>query len=212
MRAVIITNGNKPSKELAAKAIETADMVYCCDGAADWAKAIGINISILLGDMDSIKKETLEYYSRTSIDIIKLQREKDMTDTQYAADLATENGATEVTIIGAIGSRLDHTLANIHVLERLFKKGVNAKIIDDKNTIYIAGEGESIINGKVGSCVSILPVKGSVFIEKTEGLYYPIENRSLYVEQPLGVSNVFTEEKAVLQIKTGEAFIIISKD
>lgn len=212
MKAVIITNGNKPTIELAKKTAVAADMVYCCDGAADWAKKAGIGIDVLLGDMDSIKTETLEYYSNKPIEIIKLQREKDMTDTQYAADLAKERGADEIVLIGAMGSRFDHTLANMQVLFRMFKQGVKAKIIDDDNVIYIAGEGENIIQGKVGAIVSILPVNEKVLIEKTKGLYYPISNKYLIATQPLGVSNVFTEDRAVLDIKEGEAFIIISKD
>ncbi len=212
MNAIIITNGNKPSVELARKLVSTADIVYCCDGAANWAKDIDIKIDVLLGDMDSIKEDTLNYYKGTPVKLIMLPREKDMTDTQFAGDLAAENGATQITFIGALGSRFDHTLANMHVLERLYKTGVSAKIVDDKNIIFVAGEGQNNIVGEKGQCVSILPVGNSVFIENTQGLYYPINNRALYIEEPLGVSNVFLDKQAFLNIKTGEAFIIISKD
>ena len=212
MNVIIISNGNKPSVELARELIMAADIVYCCDGAANWAKEMNINIDVLLGDMDSIKDDTLSYYSGTSVKIITLPTQKDMTDTQSAADLAVEKGATQITFIGALGSRLDHTLANMHVLKRLYKVGVKAKIVDDKNIIYVAGEGQNKIIGEKGQCVSILPVGNSVLIENTQGLYYPINNRALYTEEPLGISNVFLDEKAFLHIKTGEAYIIISKD
>lgn len=212
MKVTIITNGTKPSVELTKKVVKDSDMVYCCDGAANWVKNIGIDINVLLGDMDSINDEALKFYEDNSIEVIKLPTEKDMTDTQYAADLAVDKGASEITFIGAMGSRFDHTLANLHVLQRLFKRGIQAKILDDKNTICVVGEGENKIFGTKGQCVSILPVGNSVFINRTYGLYYPIKNRALYIEEPLGVSNVFVENEAILDVKTGEAFIIISKD
>ena len=212
MNAVVISNGNKPSIDLTKKIVGNSDIVYCCDGAANWAKENDIRIDILLGDMDSIFSDTLDYYNSSPIEVIILNKEKDMTDTQYAADLAVENGADSITIIGAVGSRIDHSLANMHVLVRLFKKGIHAKIIDDNNTIYVLGKGENIIQGEIGECVSILPVGRSVTISKTFGLYYPIKDKTLFVEEPIGVSNVFTENKAILDIKEGEVFIIISKD
>lgn len=212
MKIVIITNGNKPSAQLAKDVCKQADVVYCCDGAAEFAKQAEIKIDILLGDMDSISVDTLKFFENSNIEIIKLPTEKDATDTQFAADLAAQKGANEIIFLGAVGSRIDHSLGNMHILERLFKIGISAKLIDDNNIIYIIGEGRNEILGEKGKEVSILSVKGSVFINSTEGLYYPIKDRALFLEEPLGISNVFLSDKAYVDVKSGEAFILISKD
>ena len=70
--------------------------------------------------------------SKQNIKIKELNPEKDFTDTAEAINLAIELKSTEITIIGAIGTRIDHVLANIHILKKSLDKNIKTKIINER--------------------------------------------------------------------------------
>ena len=92
----------------------------------------------IIGDFDSIDKEILnKYIKNKDIKIMELNPEKDYTDTHMALKLAIELKSTSIIIIGAIGTRLDHTIANIHILKEALDENIECRIIDSRNEIQL---------------------------------------------------------------------------
>lgn len=201
MRAVIVCGGNVG--EYIKKYIKPGDFIICADSGYDRAKKYGIEPDIVIGDMDSVKngcvhENKLVYPAR-----------KDFTDSELAISYALEHGYDELLLFGMIGTRMDHTLANISLLKRL--KNVSAVIIDANNEIYFT-DNQITLKGCKGDIVSIIPFEGDVLGVTTKGLDYALTDGVIKSGTTLGVSNVMTENECSITVKKGAAFIIRSKD
>ena len=199
MRGVIICGGNVG--EYIKSYIKPDDFVICADSGYDRAKAFGIKPDIVIGDMDSTCETEIPYEK------ITYPVRKDFTDSELAVNYAKEKGFDSVLMFGMIGTRLDHSLANITLLPQLR----NAVIIDSNNEIYFA-TGKFTLSGKAGDTVSVIPYMEDCLVAKSKGLDYPLLNTMVKCGTTLGVSNAMTQTECEIEIEKGSAFIIRSKD
>lgn len=211
MRFVIVCNGTFGGEELVHKYIEEDSMLICADGGAKYFKQFGIKPSLLLGDFDSISKEELDILELEGIEILKYPIEKNYTDSELAVYEAIKRGATEIIILGGIGSRLDHSFANIHLLKIILDSGVKGIIADANNEIYVMRD-EIILPRDEGYKITLLPMTEKVEGVTTYGLYYPLENATLVQGSTWGVSNEYVEDIARVTIKSGILLVFKSKD
>ena len=108
-------------------------------------KKAGLCSDVLLGDFDSIgKAELAEIKDNSNSELITFPKDKDYTDLELAINLAIERGASEIVILGASGTRLDHTTANIHLLYKLSENNIKGYIEDEHNRIYLLRESITI--------------------------------------------------------------------
>lgn len=197
MRAVIIGNGDIKDYEYIKKKIRGDDFVICADGGYNHALKMGITPDVLLGDFDSARgfenvRDRIEYPVR-----------KDFTDGELAVMYAVEHGYNDVALIAMTGDRLDHTLADILLLDKC-KNGV---IIDDNNEVYLLKE-KLEINGRKGQTLSIIPINGDAYGITTKGLEYPLCSETLYFASSRGISNVMINSKCEITIKKGIAVVV----
>ena len=185
------------------------DLVIAADSGWDNALLLGEHPSILMGDFDSIKAKKLP----TEPEIYRVPAEKDLTDTQLAAELALQRGATEIVIIGGLSGRLDHTLANLGLLEHLHALGVHAHIADGQNRVRFLRDGSTLIPRGAYSYLSLLPADDTVKGVEIEGVKYPLKKAKLTRRNAgLGVSNELTGNCALIAMRKGGIFIIESCD
>ena len=199
MRGVIICGGNVG--EYIKNYIKPDDYVICADSGYDRAKAFGIKPDVVIGDMDSTCETEIPY------DLITYPVRKDFTDSELAINFALEKNFDEVLMFGMIGTRMDHSISNITLLQRI----PNAVIIDENNEIYYA-VGKFALSGKAGDTVSIIPFMGDCVVANSKGLDYPLLNTTIKCGTTLGVSNVMTDSQCEIDIEKGSAFIIRSRD
>lgn len=211
MKVLIISGGHLGDVEYIKKNSLDWDFVICADGGARHLEKLGIIPDLLVGDFDSIPTQLLQKYKNMGIAIKTYPKEKDWTDTHIAVDIAIEKGAKCVYLIGALGSRWDHSFANIMLLYRLESRGIKAKILHSHNTIMMSNDILEI-EGHVGQIVSLIPFSQDVLVEYTQGLAYPLYNGTLTLDFPLGISNILEEEKAVVKIKKGWLIGVLTKD
>ena len=140
MKAAIICNGRIDHYDIAKEQLSKVDFIICADGGTRHAYHMNIIPNIIIGDMDSSKNEYIEYYSSKEVPIIKYSSDKNKTDTHICLEYAMES-YDEIILLGATGSRLDHTLGNVSILRLAADKGKNACIIDENNEIYVIKEG-----------------------------------------------------------------------
>lgn len=166
----------------------------------------------ILGDFDSIDKKVLEKYKTQKIKINELKPEKDFTDTEEAINLAIKLKSSEFVIIGAIGTRIDHVLANINVLKIALDNNIKAKIINEHNEIELINNELIIEKNNLYKYISIMPLTTQVEGITITGMKYPLENYTLTIGNSLGVSNEQIEKKAKIKIKDGILIVIKSRD
>ena len=168
----------------------------------------------VVGDFDSVSPEILEFYKKQSQIIFHTYHaEKDNTDTDIALKLAIRLKSSKITIMGALGKRIDHALANIHILKDALEANIPSQIIDTHNRIYLINESIQLEKDKIyGKYVSLIPLTSEVEGITLTGFKYPLENYTLPIGTSLGISNEIIEDRAHIKMKKGILIVIESKD
>ena len=192
--------------------MDGAGVVICCDSGLRHAKALGIRPDYIVGDFDSVSPEVWDYYKGQGIPVRQFPARKNETDMELGVLLALELGANELVLFGGIGDRFDHTLANAHYLLSLLKKGVRARLVDEKNCVEVIDKHLTVC-GKVGDIVSTIPLSMEVRGITLKGFSYPLTDFDLALDDDyIAVSNVLAEERAEIDIRDGYLFVIRSRD
>lgn len=209
MKVLMFANSEINSYKFIDKYLMTYDTLYCVDGGLRHADAIGVVPDFIIGDFDSIAPELLEKYEKTGVSFVKFPPEKDFTDLELALRMAIDEGAEEIIILGALGGRVDHELANINLLYIALKNNVRARIMSEAQSICLM-DGDIDIVGREGDLVTLLPFGGEAVGITTRGLTYPLKNETLGVGESRGVSNVMLGERAHVAVEKGMLVVIYS--
>lgn len=168
----------------------------------------------VVGDFDSVSAEILEFYKKQSQIIFHTYHpEKDNTDTDIALKLAIGLKSSEITIMGALGRRMDHAIANIHILKDALETNIPCQILDEHNRIYLINKEITLEKNRVyGKYISLIPLTSEVKDLTLTGFKYPLNNYDLPIGTSLGVSNEIVENIAQIKMKKGILIVIESKD
>ena len=205
MRALIVLGGDLPSPPLLKRCASEAELTIAADRGLGAFEAADMLPDLLLGDMDSVSAGTLAR-REGSTEMERLPCEKDDTDGGHAMEVALSRGATEITILGALGGRMDHALANLMLLKRAHGGGAFAQILDERVRI-VRIDGEITLRGAKGDTISLIPI-GEAHGVTLEGCYYHSQEAlSFDFVHPLGVSNVVTADEARITVKEGDLLL-----
>ena len=206
MKAIIMSGGQVRDDGFVKELALSGDMLICADSGVMNALRLGLHADICVGDFDSSTPP-----EDAATEWVTLPTEKDDTDTMSAARIAVERGTDEVLILAGTGSRLDHTIGNLSVLEFLRQRGVKARLIDENNEVFLEGEGIYSIPKAEGEFLSLLPFCSQPVIS-VSGVKYPLKTKLLPTDQPLGVSNVILDNEATLKVEKGVVAVFLSRD
>ena len=204
LRAVIFTGGVCQSKLLLTEDLH-GDLIIAADAGWLLAKQCGVRPDIIVGDFDSAPVPS----ALEAAEILRVPAEKDDTDTTLACRIAIERGAREILVIGGTGGRLDHTLANVFLIERLHQSGVALTLTDGANRARIL-ENESVTLEKAQFAYFSLFSLGASEITLS-GCKYPLEKASLTRTDLYAVSNEITAAAASISV-TGDPVLLIESD
>ena len=207
MHALIFVGGTLRTGKAVEKAIASADLILAADSGAMIALQYGCTPAIIVGDFDSLTLSEQDLVKMGS-QLVRAEVEKNETDTELAVQVALEQGAERITLLGGIGGeRFDHTMANILLLAGF--EMVPLQIIDGPSTCWLLrGPGSTSIEGSPGDLLSLLPLTSEAGGVRTTNLYYPLYGETLYFGKPRGVSNVLISERAEVLLKLGLLLVI----
>ena len=211
MKVIIIGNGNICDFNLVKEHIQNLDIVICCDGGARYAFDNAIMPNYIIGDLDSCIPQIIQFFETNGVKIKKFNKEKDETDMELAINFAIDMKPSQILIFGAIGTRFDHSLANVNILVKPMLAGIFTKIINENNEIFLINDEIKIENCK-DQIVSLLPLTSEVKNICTNGLKYELKNKTLTIGKSLGVSNIILNDIAYIKIETGYLLVIKAKD
>jgi thiamine pyrophosphokinase len=190
MIAVIFSGGSYRDLEFYRGLIKDAGLIIAADSGGRALVSLGVTPHLLVGDMDSIGADVLAAIKKQGAEVIEVPGEKDFTDTELAVRVAVDRGATEIVICGALGDRLDHTLANISLLIYAEEKKVPTRIVtEDQEAYLLTADVVNPIAGVIGDTVSLIALSDTTTGVTTHHLKYPLKKASLCLLSPLGVSN-----------------------
>ena len=215
MNCLIITGGNIDLDLLNNYYnINKQSLIIAVDKGLEALYKLNIIPHHIVGDLDSVNQEILKSYENIShIEIHKYIPEKDYTDTDIALKLAISLNVSNITILGATGTRIDHLLANIHILTYALEAKIPCYIVDTNNKIYLINDSISLRRIDVyGKYVSLIPFTSSVQGLTLRGFKYPLDNYCLTIGKSLGISNEIVEDIATIDLKLGTLIVIENKD
>lgn len=188
-------------------------MIIAADHGLNAADRLNIKLDFIVGDFDSVSEPILRKYQEISTPIKTFPTEKDKTDTQIAIELALMHNAGEIHIVGATGTRLDHVLANIHLLLLPMQLKIDTFLLDPYNKIYLKNKSFTIQKmNQFGEYISLLPFSDRVSGLTLTGFKYPLNHITYSTGSSLGISNEIKAEEAMVQISEGILVVIESKD
>ena len=214
-KKILIITGGKTDDSFIRDLVEQEQysFILAADHGLVVADELKLPLNYIVGDFDSVPEAILSQYREKDIPIETFPREKDKTDTQLAIELALEQRPTSIDIVGATGTRLDHTLANIHLLLLPLQKNIDAFIIDPNNKIYLKRKSFTIKKNKqVGNYVSLLPFTEEVKGLSLRGFRYPLDGIRLFSGSSLGISNEIVEEEARVEFDSGILLVMETRD
>lgn len=212
MDAIVISNGEAPSKALIESYLSENPMLICCDGAANLLEQYQLTPHMMIGDFDSLGiKRANELREKWQCEFIELPVEKDETDTQSALDYAIRAGAKNIALLGGYGKRFDHAIANALLLVHCKLKGANVEMIDEKNTTIVSCS-VSLIDTQIGENFSIVPLSVNTRIRCTDGLKYPLYDQDLPLGSTRGISNIAIANRILVDVADGWVCLIRSQD
>ena len=187
---------------------EDGDLVIAADSGYKNAIELSFPIDILVGDFDSLGK-----IPDGAGEVVRLPAEKDVTDTQYAVDLAIKQGASEIVIVASTSGRVDHSMSIMAILEDLHSKKIRARIVNGQNRIhFIRNSGHIVIHDPNFKYFSLLAADDKVKGVSVEGGKYSLNNKTLERRHQFAISNEIVKNAALVTVKKGGVYIVESRD
>jgi thiamine pyrophosphokinase len=212
-RAVIIANGQLPNLGAARSLLQVDDNLIAADGGANHLKKMGVLPEVVIGDLDSVGKDTLFELTSAGVKIEQYSEDKDETDFELALRYAIESRPSAILIIGALGGRLDQTLANLSILTDPSLPAIDIRLDDGVEEAFFcrataANGGQAEVRGRGGDTVSLIPWQAPVEGVTTEGLQWPLYGETLYPDKSRGISNAMVADMAFVRIDSGLLLIV----
>jgi len=200
-RALIIANGETPEAGLVRSLLDAGRLVICADGGANAARILGIRPDVIVGDLDSVLPETLTHLRGVAI---HEDRDENATDLEKAVVWAIGQACEEITIVGALGRRLDHTVGNLGVLPKFHKQAV-IRVVDALGELTYVGRQYEFA-ARPGDIVSLVPLNRCTGITTT-GLRYALRGEALELGTRDGTSNVVVSSPVVVRVERGHLLL-----
>jgi thiamine pyrophosphokinase len=204
-RAVIFLNGDLSDLSRIKKYIAADTLLIGCDGGTRHILEFGLKPDVIIGDFDSFKASEIPPGLKPKL--VSYPTNKDFTDSEAAIRYAAETGCRDIILAGTLGSRLDHMLGNIFLLNKDEFAKLKIKIIEGGQEAYIV-RGKARINGKTGDTISFIPIAGNPTVRTTDGLKYDLNRYTLSLQGNTGISNVLTRQTVNITVTKGAILVI----
>ena len=203
MKALILVKGELNKIEVIQQRInaESFNLIIGVDGGTQYANALNLTPDIIIGDMDSLTDSDRQKFNKA--EFILYPTDKDETDLELALQYAVKMEAEKIVMIGAMGGRMDMTIANIMLISQIDPASQLIEIWHGEQTGFSINPPGKDVYGQPGDTISIIPLNGVASGVTTRGLEYALNNENLLQGSVRGISNVFMESSAHISLDDG---------
>lgn len=220
---IVIISGGTLEKGFASALVKKRESIVLIgvDGGLQFCYDHQLVPDYIVGDFDTIDASVLEIFKAKKGVVTKQYNPcKDVTDTQAAVSLAIEcmkkaenRKSSCIYLLGGLGSRLDHTLANIGCLQEALASKVQMKIVNSNNCMYLHNQDFTVKKKELCyqeylSLIALEKVTGL----SIKGMKYEAEDLELSILSGHGVSNELLGEVAEVTFSSGVLLVIESRD
>lgn len=183
-------------------------------GAFDWVVAVDAGFAHLerigrvpdlaIGDFDSLG------YVPKCRRVSRYPSEKAKSDLELAFDRVKTRRFEEVVVYGALGGRLDHTLANLQVFARYSEQGVYVTGIGDTYEVQLLTGPDVLDLPRLDEgIISVFAASDEATGVIERGLKYELDDETLTNRTSRGLSNEFIGKDAAIAVESGTLYIIV---
>lgn len=184
-----------------ARPLDASDFLLAADGGLVHLQKLGLTPNGIIGDFDSLG------YIPEGAQVFPV--EKDDTDSMLAVRKGLELGYKRFEIYGALdGKRLDHTIANLQTLQFLADHGAEGYLVGLSYMATVVRNGTIRFPVQAEGILSVFCMGPDARGVTLRGLQYPLKNGTLCSGFPLGVSNHFVGEAAVISVRDGTLTVL----
>ena len=182
---------------------EINEFIIGVDSGLEYLVNLVKPIDLAVGDFDSIKEDVYNNVKSKCKKIIKLEKDKNMTDLAFTLDYIYNNlDYNEIEVYGGISGRVDHFLANINLIKKY-----NFSMRDNFHYIYMLSKGKHIVNN-YKKYISFFAVEDCYNLS-IKGFKFQVNNYYLSTNDSLCVSN---EGNGEIDFTKGRILVICSDD
>lgn len=181
--------------------IHKDDFVIAADGGLLHTQKLGVQPDLVLGDFDSLG------FVPEGATVFPV--EKDDPDSMLAVREGLARGCKTFWLYGGLdGKRLDHTVANFQTLQFLADHGACGYLIGKDYLVTVIKDSALEFSAEAEGILSLFCLGADATGVTLTGLKYTLNNGTLTAGLPLGVSNHFMGETAVISVKNGSLLAI----
>lgn len=200
---LLIANGYPPSPSLIKSLLSSKKTLIAVDGGLNSCEELGLKPDLILGDFDSAKPGLLDSYPQEKK--VHLPN-PDKTDLEKALEFLFLFPINRVTVCGALGRRLDHTLTNLALLARYPEK----MTFQSEFEHCYALQKTTTLECLPGQTLSLIPIGSEVKGLTTEGLKWELKDATLN-NHFLSTSNIAMQRNISISFKKGDLLVCLSK-
>ena len=210
MTVVHVFAGGDPVSPERIGRLAPADLVIAADSGADLAAAAGVTVDVLIGDLDSVSRKTLErvFDDRTAIE--SHPPGKDATDLELAMEAALRSAPTDIIFVGGGGGRLDHLLGNVAVIAGPSARNASVTWVTEGETAYVV-RGSKSIRTSPGTTFSLIPIGGDAHGVDVRQARWQLRDASLGAHRSVGISNVATAGEVDIEVGEGVLLAVFNR-
>lgn len=184
------------------------ELVVAADSGLDLAVSLGWQVDLVVGDMDSVRPDTLDAAVAAGAALQRHDADKDATDLELAIETALRAGVDRVLVIGSPAGRLDHLLGGALLLAspRFVSLEIDAWLGAAR---VLPVHTSRRLDGPTGSVVSLSAVHGPAEGVRTEGLRWPLVGERLEPGSSRGISNELVDTSAFVEVASGTLLAVM---
>lgn len=199
MRALVFAGGVSP--RLSRSDLPAADLVIAADSGVHHALDIGVIPQVIVGDMDSADPDRVGDAVAAGASVISHPTDKDQTDLELALQVAVERGAGALTVVGALGGRVDHQLANIALLGSDRWADQHVDLLDASARLWVVRD-RLVLDLPPGATITLLPLGGPAVVS-SDGFRWDLDSQEIEPGSSLGVSNLADANSQTISVTRG---------
>lgn len=201
--AAIVAAGRGPLP----RRYRAAALVVCADGGVARARRAGWTPHVVVGDWDSLDPPLAQWAASVGAQRFRYPAEKDKTDSELAVDVVAQRGLRLAYLLGGLGARVDHELANLLLPRYAAGLGVDLRVVAGGTLVQLV-RGRAELDARPGDWVSLFSLRPLSQGITTGGLRFPLVGGSLSLGSTLGVSNEVTAPRPWVEVLDGEVLAV----
>lgn len=178
------------------------DYVIAADRGFDSLMAYGVTPDLAVGDFDSLG------HAPNHHNVIQLPVEKDDTDMVFALRRGLELGYRRFVLLGGVGGRLEHTIANLQILDWLTTQGAQGFLAGEKTVATALRDTSLTFPASMSGFLSVFCNSGTAKGVTLSNVKFPLTDYELTGSFPIGVSNQFLDTPARVEVTNGSLLLL----